>query len=263
VDPVVPWSSHLSIDDVVEVLRVHPRVMGIALLGSTGTDRSTPTSDVDLLLLVRDLGRDVAFETTLVQGRLADVVLVDARFACDLGPDAAVPNGTWPHLAWLATARPLHDPGGLLIRAGTAATAMLEDRPVADPAAHQVIRAYLSHDVRVNAALLARREDAVLAAALGMRQLHTFVAGVQAWASLRGLPSAGWKRDLERLRRQDPPAFAVVEAFLAADDLADRHQHFVDLLDRALAPAGGLLPPDRVGAAASRTWTTLAPDPAA
>jgi hypothetical protein len=77
------------------------------------------------------------------------------------------------------------------------------------PTGPQTTRSFVTHDLRVNTALLDRVDDPVLRVALAMRQLHTLVSAVQAWFTARGVRHEGWKKGIGHIEKTDPAFLAV------------------------------------------------------
>jgi hypothetical protein len=275
---ITPWSVRLTLDETVQRLQVNDRVRAVSFLGSTGTEEWTEASDFDLCILLRDYPAGLGVEATFVDGRIADVVIIGVDQAGALGRPAAnasdealtgVPaDGTeldpdvvteteWPFIRWLAQSRPVHDPDGLAGRARDRAVQLTQGEVSVDRAWQQTTRSFLTHDIRVNASLVGRVDDPVARVALGMRQLHTFVAAVQAWFTARGFHSEGWKKDIARLAEADPAFFEVVERWLAASDVATRHEIFRDAVLRALGPIGGPLPGNTLLQRPDDMWEAL------
>ncbi|MGG5260703.1 hypothetical protein [Phycicoccus avicenniae] len=264
-EPVVPWSADLTLDETVGRLGGTGRVRAVSLLGSTGTSAWTDASDIDLCLVLDGYPPAVGVETTVVDGRIADVVLIDRDAAAAmLAPSlpereaaAAVAPGQWPYVHWLADARPVHDPDGVAGAARDRAARLVAHEVPSGATSQREVRRWLSHDVRVAAALLPRTADPVLAASLGLRQLHTFVSAVQAWTTLRGRRSRGWKCDFAHLAVADPPMFAMVQEWLAASGPVRRHEVFVRVVEHVLAPVGGLVPTGTVLERDADVWPDL------
>lgn len=144
-----------------------------------------------------------------------------------------------------------------LVRRATGRCGLTQVVPSVDQEWQQTTRSFLTHDVRVNEALLRGVHDPVLRVALGMRQLHTFVAAVQAWSTARSLHSEGWKKDIARLADADPVFFDVIERWLAASDFATRHEIFCEVVAQALGPLGGPLPEDTLLPQVDEVWEAL------
>jgi hypothetical protein len=270
-DVVTPWSAELALDDVVRRLGALDRVVAVSFLGSTGTDRWTDASDYDLCLLLRDYPSRLGVEDTIIDGRVADVVLVDVAYAVAVGamtsPDegtgspGVVPEGEWPFVRWLAQSRPVLDPDGIAAAARQAAELLTRNPPPVDETWQQTTRSFVTHDLRVNAMLLRRADDPVVRVALGVRQLNTFVAAVNAWFTARGLHQEGWKKDMAVVADKDPAMFDIVARWLAVTDPRVRHELYASVVERSLDPIGGPLPPGHLIHQAEDVWETLSQRP--
>ncbi|MCA0307309.1 MAG: hypothetical protein LCH87_08085 [Actinobacteria bacterium] len=260
---VIPWSTELSLGEALDRIEGNAEVVAVGFLGSTGTDRWTESSDYDLLLVMKDYPAGFGIEATFVDHRITDVVVADRGRAASLGgpqdkPEpGSVADAHWAYVAWLAQARWIQDRHGIGTVLQRRAAALLVDRPAPAGPPSDVFRSFLTHDVRANVLLLHRTDDPITRLALGMRQLHTFVAAVSAWFTLRGLPNEGWKKNLAVLADQEPDTFALIQQWLDSPDLHVRHDLFTQVVDRALAPVGGRLPDTAVFADSNEVWQLL------
>jgi hypothetical protein len=75
---VATWSAALSLDDTLRRLRHSRRIVAIGFLGSTGTAEFSAASDYDLLLLAGDYPAGYGIEATIIDHRIADIVIVGA-----------------------------------------------------------------------------------------------------------------------------------------------------------------------------------------
>jgi predicted nucleotidyltransferase len=258
--PVAPWSGELSLDETVERLRQNHRVRAIGYLGSTATDQWTDASDFDLCVVLSDYPLGCGVEATIVDGRIADIVIIDADRAAawaNASDAEAVADHEWPFVHWISRVRAVFDPERLAAEARDGAGRLVDMDVVTDPEAQRTTRSFVTHDLRVNTALLGRVDDPVLRVAFAMRQLHTFVSAVQAWFTARGVRHEGWKRDVAYIERVDPAFFAVIETWLAAGDPAIRHALYREAVDIALSPIGGPLPPGTLLQRADQEWEGL------
>lgn len=260
---VNPWSVGLTLDETVARLGNSRRVRAVGYLGSTGTTAFTEASDYDLLLLVDDYSAGCGIETTIIDHRIADLVIVGVAEAEGLAArsrgDAAtsITDREWSFINWLAHSRPVYDPAGLARKVRGCMAELSERRPPMSDTLQQRTRSYITHDLRVSQALLRRSNDPVMRVALGMRQLHTFVAVVQAWFTARGLRYEGWKKNISRLADADAQFLGIIERWLAAIDVQTRHEIFAEAVRDALAPLGGPLPEEIVMSDAEGVWEYL------
>jgi predicted nucleotidyltransferase len=109
-------SEQLSLEETLDVLARSALVDGIAEFGSRTAQASTPASDYDLLLLVRQLPRPVFQMLTSIQGRLADIVLVETTTADALLHSGELPQAFFDQLfaRKMQTARIIVDRSGRL-----------------------------------------------------------------------------------------------------------------------------------------------------
>lgn len=173
-----------------------------------------------------------------------------------LNPDL-VAEAELPFVRWLAQSRPVYDLHGLARQACNRAMQLTKSAVEVDRTWQYTPRAFITHDLRVNATLLRRIGDPVVRVALGMRQLHTFVAAVDAWFTARNLPREGWKRNIAHIADADPAFFDIVERWLAAHDVMTRHELFREAVQRALDPIGGPLPHETVFPQPDVLWEAL------
>ncbi len=275
---ITPWSAWMTLDETVQRLQANDRVRAISFLGSTATEKWTEASDYDLCVLLRDYPAGLGVEATIVDQRVTDLVIIGVDKAVALEHSAAnvttetvgevstdvgapdpetVTDREWPFVRWLAQSRPVYDPDGIVGQARDWAMRLTQAEPSVDQAWQQTTRSFLTHDIRVNEALLRRVDDPVLRVALGMRQLHTFVAAVLAWSTARGFHSEGWKKDIARLADADPVFFDVIQRWLAASDFGTRHEIFCEAVAQALGPLGGPLPDETLLPQADEVWEAL------
>ncbi|HET7066920.1 MAG TPA: hypothetical protein VFI21_04910 [Nocardioides sp.] len=199
-------------------------------------------------------------EATVVGGRIADIVIIDADRAAawSSATDAgAVLDQEWPFVHWLSMLRAVYDPEDLGAQACDEAERLVELEVTTDRGWQEATRSFVTHDLRVNTALLGRVDDPALRVALGMRQLHTFVSAVQAWFTARGVRREGWKRDIAHIETADPALFAVIEKWLGAAEPATRHDFYGQAVELALEPLGGPLPTGTVLQGSDDVWQRL------
>jgi predicted nucleotidyltransferase len=263
---ISPTSASLSFDETVDALRCSPRVRAVMLLGSTGTDEFTEVSDIDLLLIVADYPSRFGIEVSIIDGRIADLVIVGDDAAEGLGMSEVDGNldarlispDEWPYVHWLAEARPLHDPDELARAAHNRAVQLAPLRPSISAEDQRVTRSYVSHDLRVNEALVRRAEtDPDIHAALGMRQIHTFVSAVLAWLKARDVRGRGWKKNIAYIADTDPEFHSIITSWLAATTIHDRHALFEQAVRHALDPLGGPVPEGMISPGPNTVWEDL------
>ncbi|MFJ6937309.1 nucleotidyltransferase domain-containing protein [Streptomyces sp. NPDC101132] len=145
VDPAVHHAVHHAVDQARRLVAERfPDALGVVLAGSTAAGRATPTSDLDLAVLVED-GGDTRRETLRFEGRLVEL-FVHTRgglaeiFAADLASRRGVMQRMY------AEGLVLSDRTGAAARAKAFARAELHQGPAALDAATVETRRYVLTD---------------------------------------------------------------------------------------------------------------------
>ncbi len=112
-------SDALSFEKTIETLQASPLVDGIAEFGSRATSHSDAASDYDLLILVKDIPTRVFQMVTTIDGRIADIVLVETETVDALLEKNEIPaprsfEGLF--VQKMKTARIVYDASGRLAR---------------------------------------------------------------------------------------------------------------------------------------------------
>lgn len=234
-------TNAMTLKGVIGRLMRHDAVDGIMLLGTTGTDRLTPTSDLDILLVLNDLPAPMRMVNTWIDGRLAEVycTTVDAieRIVAD---GATWRDGTEEAtlLVWLREGHIVHDRSGRLEiareRAGNLSHPTLAD----EREIHEAWR-----KIGYNAAQIKRylaADDPASQSAVDMRLLYSVAEVNLHYFTVRRLPWRGEKPAIHYWQDHDPKYLACFHRFSAETDRHRRVELYEELATRALAPVGGL-----------------------
>lgn len=178
-------------------------------------------------------------EATYVDGRFTDVLMLSVERLERLGQAPGDRGRDSTILRWLKTGRIVFDRDGHL-------AAALAKGISADGSSEIATTVWsVNYDLIVSSRY-AESDDAVYTLALAMRSLHVFFRIVMAWFTCRGLLWEGEKKAIQHLAIQDPDFLALVRAWLAEPNAAERHGLSVDAARVALEPAGGLWPAGQV-----------------
>ncbi len=236
----VALTNTMTLDEVLRRLAQHKLVDGVLLLGSTGTDSLTPTSDYDLLLVLADLPDAPRLVTTWVEGRLTGVycTTVSAIERVAVSP-ASWRNGSEEAtlLTWLQEGRLVSDRTGRI--------AMAQDRArgarLALPAERDIEEAW--REIGYNVAQLQRylgSDDPTTQIAVDLRLLYSLFEVAARYFMVRRLPWRGEKAAVRYWSTQDPEYLDVLRRCLAEPDRRRKASLYEDLARRTLAPVGGL-----------------------
>ncbi len=250
----VARTNTLSLDEVLRPLAQHEFVDGVLLLGSTGTDSLTPTSDYDLLLVLVDLPEVPRLVTTWVEGRLTEVY-------CTTVPvieRVAVSPTSWRNgseeatlLTWLQEGRLVSDRTGRI--------ALAQDRvreaPLARPAERDIEEAW--REIGYNVAQLQRylaSDDPASQIAVDLRLLYSLFEVAARYFTVRRLPWRGEKAAVQYWSTRDPEYLYVLRQCLAEPDRRRKANLYEDLARRTLAPVGGLWEAGTTVVASGSPW---------
>jgi len=253
----VPRTAQLSLDDVVDRLRIRDAVVAVVLVGSTGTGSLRPWSDLDFLLVVNEAPKSHLVEVSIVDGRLSDILVATKAWMDDqiAAAPTMVEGDAWDWFRWFAAGKIVVDTGGWARAAQMRLTDKLETRPTMSEDERRGLRWWITYDVRVNRAY-AGSGDALYLRALSIRLLHSYSRVIQGWFSARDLPWDGEKKAVRRWVDDDPEFLELLDKWSVSADVRERSELQALAADRALAPLGGLWP-DGVVDVGWEVWESL------
>ncbi len=231
------------LDDVVQRLARHPAVQGVALCGSGLDEVLTPTSDIDLLIVLDDAHANLRTGVTCIDGRTGDLMFATAREIAEIADaESRLDAGAWVGMlaSHLERAEILCDQNGALARAQIQ---VRRSDPAAGAAPGAAYRAWnkLNYDRQHNRRMLAS-DDPDYAAALDARLLYGLSDAFTGYFATRGLPWQGEKASVRYLREHDPAFLALFQQAMAEHDLSAKFELYERLCEKATAPVGGLWP---------------------
>ncbi len=207
------FSDQLSLNDTIEYLTQSALVDGIAEFGSRASQDVSAASDYDLLILLTSLPMRVFQLLTTIDGRLADIVLVETETADSLLATGERPTALFEALfaRKMQTARIHYDRSGRLHRLQQLVTSPTWDN---DPV----------HRLAV---------DMLLAACL---------AGTwRSYFDVRALPWDGEKAALRYWMAHDIGYYQTVQRCLGAGDAQERLVAYRALVQQTIEPIGSIL----------------------
>lgn len=263
--PTAPaTTATLPLNAVLARLTAREPVSGLLLMGTTGTDALTPTSDYDILLVLALPAAPVKLVVTWIDGHFSEVYCTTVRA---LRRIAAAP-GSWHDASaegaiarWLRDGRIVHDRAGELDTARTA----LATAPA--PPLSEGERFGTWGSVGYSLAQLRRylaSDDPAAQETVDWRLLYGLTEVAGAYFTARGLPWRGEKEAIRFLTREDPVFLDRFRRCLAEPDRRRKVERYEELAHLALAPVGGPWGAGVVVATPGPGFGTAdAPDPAA
>lgn len=238
-------SDQMSFDEFLSILKGSPAVDGFAQFGSHAVQQANAASDYDLLILVTALPAPVFQLVTTVDGRLADIVLVDITLA-----DRLLTEDT-------PTDQPLFE--RLFLQKMGVATILFDQ--------HERLLGIqrLSQHVMTKAAQLSNEGETAYQVwfwqGFGLlhltRMAHSsnpvhqaaadmmlFSCLVSTWRSYFALHNIAWEGEKAAIRywlQHDIACYELLQAVLAAQDRMLRLQAYAQFVHYVLAPVGAVM----------------------
>jgi len=216
-----------NFDETIQRLSQSPFVEGVAEFGSRATARNGAASDYDLLIVLRDLPSPVFQIITTINGRIADVVPVDAMLIARIiaeGATAITDRFNLMLVQKLRTARILFDRSGLMGRAQAAAQAIPEQQLLPQPAPYgkRYAEMFWQGFVIQQARRMARSDDEIHHLAADMMITSILTQTYRSYFELRGLTWEGEKAALRHWQQSDHKCYELVRSLIGTSDLETR-----------------------------------------
>lgn len=231
----------MSLDDVIERLTRHAPVDGIMLLGTTGTDALTPTSDYDLLLVMTELPAPLRMVNTWVDGRLTEISCTTVAAVERIVKDSA----TWRDgseegtvLVWLKEGRVVLDRSGRLEAATAKARVASPPTLAGEREMHEAWRKIGYNVTQVRRYLMA--DDPVSKTVIDMRLLYSVAEVNLHYFTVRQLPWRGEKSAIRHWAEHDPGYLSCLHRLFEENDRRRKVKMYEELADLALDPLGGV-----------------------
>ena len=237
-------TESIGLDELVERLGRAEQVLGVLEIGSFAAGGGREESDFDLVIVCEDLAAAPHVGLTTVQGRLTDLVFVDAAELDRIREaGAALDPTSWAGrlVIWLREGRLRHDPTGRLAEAARRAGAEDALRPIGEDEAYAAWFS-LQYNLAQTRRMLASEDPSYRSAAELRMCWHGLSDLLGGYRSVRRLRWAGEKDALRWLEAEDPAYAAGLQRFLRAASVERRFELYEALASEAAAPLGPLWP---------------------
>lgn len=231
----------MTLDETLDLLAKNDVVEGIMLLGTTGTDTLTLTSDYDVLLVLRQLSAPLRMVNTWVDGRLTEVycTTVEAiqRIVAE-GADWTEGSEEGIVLVWLREGRIVFDRDGYLAAACDAARRAPSPSVASDRYIHEAWR-----KIGYNVAQIKRgtaSDDPTSQTAVDMRLLYSVAEVNLHYFTVRRLPWRGEKPAIQHWMEHDPAYLDCLRRFFDEPNRRRKVELYEELASLAVAPVGPL-----------------------
>lgn len=238
----------MALDEVVNRLAANELVEGILVIGSASRADLTPTSDYDLLVILRRQPVPVRTVITQIDGREAEIFFTTAETLNRIeARGVPVPNDSDDELLihWLQSGQIVYDPAAYLSHAQQIFRShnwIL----LAGETQRYITWFKLNNHLR-QVLRLAASDDPVDRLAAQLKLLDALHELFASYFFLRRIPWRGHKLGIKYLAAHDPNYLAHWQELLAEAELERRVTIFVELVRRTLEPVGSVLRDAEVG----------------
>ena len=240
-DPTQSSTSTMTLKQVLDRLKAHPAVDGILLVGTTDSDKLTPVSDYDILIVLSEMPVPLHVGFTYIDNRLTDLLFATVNEVDRIITEKQQFKPFTYLLSvtrWLKTGNIVFDRTDRLQRAKD----ILQNTNLAVPPSECDIYDTcfdLNFNTRHNQRM-ANSSDPVYQTSLDLRQLHILNKLFWGYFSLRGILWEGEKKAVRYLEIHNPEFLKLVRQCLAETDRKVKFKLLENLAEIVTAPAGGL-----------------------
>ena len=242
-----PSSSHsLSVGEVVFRLSRQASVDGILMMGSGASTVLSPSSDIDLLVVLSGEPPALFMVSTTIDQRLSEVYFMRA-LDLDVWLDQiqGVPEYSYEatRLRWIQSGQILFDRSKRLERTRTALGSHAESEWLIQPTDSDIYTAwYATNYDLVQTRRLFLSRDPVLAMKVDLRMLFMLSQLWQRYFLVRRIAGMSEKQGIRWMMASDAPFYSRFQACLAEGDRLKKFTLYQDLARSVLEPVGGLWP---------------------
>lgn len=222
-----------SLSQLIERLQSSPRVRGVFVTGSTGTD-AKPWSDIDLVVIVDTNPEGLKSIYTRIDGKFADIFFFDTKFIQDVIAATKIPGLDMRGMlvTWLEKATIEYDPDGILQNAQ-------DTFRKAPPRLTVTEQEQRDLWVKINYNFIAnsryyKAQDPIYHWALAIRLSYSVVELLTAYFSFRGIPWRGEKVAVEYLASHDDDYLQTLLRSSSASELQEKMAAYQALFAKTL-----------------------------
>jgi predicted nucleotidyltransferase len=237
------YSQTLSIEEVARRLACQPQVDGVVLMGSGARAALSPSSDIDLLVLLAPEAPQQFMLSTTIQERLAEVYFASsAELVAFLArsQNAQATSYQTTLMGWIARGQILFDRAG---RVGELRAKLAQSDWASVPADGELYDAwYATNYDLVQTQRLLGTQDPIVQMKADLRLLFMVDQLWSRYFLVRRLVGMSHKASIVWMADNDPEFFARMQALLLEPQRERKFEQYCLLAARALKPVGGLWP---------------------
>ena len=237
-------SSDMTLEQITARLSQNEVVTGLLLIGSAARGELTPTSDVDLVVVLSEMPVPLHVGVTYIDGTLTDLIFLRAaQIGKALALQEHVPNDAWLAriVRWLQEGTVLFDREGQLAQAQE--KARFQDLLVRSQDAGYGAWFAINYNLAQTKRLLASDDPVYLATADLRMALYAPGDLVFGYFELRALRWEGDKAAIRHLMAHDPGYLELLTRFLHEQNREGKGKLYEQLAALTVAPFGALWKP--------------------
>jgi predicted nucleotidyltransferase len=236
-------NEDITLEALIERLADRPEIDGVVMMGSGAGGKLTPTSDIDLLILVNDDLQGVRMISTTVERRLSEVYFIHAVWLDNwllMRPVLKDSSHEALRLGWIQNGAILFDRSG---RLRNTREILKNEKWSSPPGQGEIYMIWFltNYDLAQTQRLL-ESTDTISLIKVDLRLLKMIYDLWGRYFSVRQLPALSEKASIRWMEANDPDFLAKFQICLAETDRARKFQLYAELARWVLEPAGGLWP---------------------
>lgn len=223
--------EQLSLTNLIEKLKLSPRVRGIFATGTTAK-KLTPSSDIDLVIILDKNDEAIKSVYTKIENRFSDIFFFDIDFINQLKDQQEVSGNNFDgmFLEWLMKGKIEYDPENLLLALKNRIDKNLPLQNVTDSEKRDFW-------IKTNYNFIANlryynSSDKLYQKALEIRLLYSVIELITAYFSFRGIPWRGEKVAVKYFEKHDPEFFSVFQKYTQSNNLDAKMGYYQDLFNK-------------------------------
>ena len=219
-----------SLKNLLEQLKLSPRVKGIFSTGTTATGL-TPWSDIDLVIVLDKNDEKIKLVYSKIENRIADIFFFDVDFVLQLKGRSEVPGNAFAgmFLTWLAQGKIEYDPENLLSDLETSSDIVSPTQNVEDQEKRE-LWIKINYNYLVNSRYFKATKE-IYHQALELRLLYSVIELITAYFSFRNIPWRGEKTAVQYLEQNDLKFLSTFEAYTKSTLLVEKMKYYSELFN--------------------------------
>lgn len=221
-----------SLVQFIEILSSSPRVKSLFTTGTTAT-KPSPSSDIDLIVILDKNIEDVKSIYTMIENRFADIFFFDIEFTQTLRNKKELSTNAFEGMftEWLVKGKIEYDPENTL----TTLKQRIEKEPPIQKVPDAEKRDFW---IKTNYNFIANSryhnsDDTLYHEALEFRLLYSVIELITAYFSFRNLPWRGEKTAIKYFKQNDPDFFSLFQRYSGSKNLDERMNYYGELFRKS------------------------------